>query len=229
MGVADTFGDLLLPAMDALVPIAAAISKWATENPELMKKISIAFVGFTAAVIALNIAMSLNPFVLIAIGIGALIGLLAAAYIKFENFRKIVDAVFGAIKFYINNVTIPAVQAMVSVFKTAFNAIAAIWNNTVGKLSFEIPKWVPGLGGKGFSVPKIPMLAAGGIVTSPTLAMIGEAGPEAVIPLNRMGQMGGGNNVTINVNGGDPNAVVQALRTYMRQNGSVPIKISNAF
>jgi len=230
MGVADTFGDLLLPAIDALVPIAAAISKWATENPELMKKISIAFVGFTAAVIALNIAMSLNPFVLIAIGIGALIGLLAAAYIKFENFRKIVDAVFGAIKFYINNVTIPAVKAMVDVFKTAFNAIAAIWNNTVGKLSFEIPKWVPGLGGKGFSVPKIPMLAAGGIVTSPTLAMIGEAGPEAVIPLNRMGQMGGGGTtVNINVNGGDPQSVVNALRTYMRQNGSVPIRVSNIF
>jgi phage-related minor tail protein len=81
-------------------------------------------------------------------------------------FRKIVDAVFGAIKFYINNVTIPAVQAMVSVFKTAFNAIAAIWNNTVGKLSFKVPDWVPKLGGKGFSVPKIPMLAAGGIVTA---------------------------------------------------------------
>jgi hypothetical protein len=42
-----------------------------------------------------------------------------------------------------------------------------------------------------------------------------------------MGGMGGG--VTINVNGGDPNAVVAALRSYMRQNGSVPIKISNAF
>ena len=38
-----------------------------------------------------------------------------------------------------------------------------------------------------------------------------------------------GNNVTINVNGGDPNAVVAALRTYMRQNGSVPIRVSNIF
>jgi hypothetical protein len=36
-------------------------------------------------------------------------------------------------------------------------------------------------------------------------------------------------NVTINVNGGDPNAVVSALRTYMRQNGSVPIKVSNYY
>jgi hypothetical protein len=176
--------------------------------------------------------MSLNPISLIVIGIGLLVAGLAAAYVKFERFRKIVDAVFGAIKFYINNVTIPAVQAMVSVFKTAFNAIAAIWNNTVGKLSFKVPDWVPKLGGKGFSVPKIPMLAAGGIVTGPTLAMIGEGrGPEAVIPLDRMGEfgMGGGTTVNINVNGGDPNAVVQALRTYMRQNGSVPIKISNAF
>jgi hypothetical protein len=40
---------------------------------------------------------------------------------------------------------------------------------------------------------------------------------------------GGGNNVTIHVNGGDPNAVVSALRTYMRQNGSVPIRVSNIF
>jgi len=36
-------------------------------------------------------------------------------------------------------------------------------------------------------------------------------------------------NVTINVNGGDPNAVVSALRAYMRTNGSVPIKVSNAY
>ena len=73
-------------------------------------------------------------------------------------------------------------------------------------------------------------LASGGLVTSPTIALIGEGGqPEAVIPLDRMGSMGGGAQVTINVNGGDPNAVVDALRTYMRQNGSVPIRVSNIY
>ena len=71
----------------------------------------------------------------------------------------------------------------------------------------------------------IPFMANGGVVTSPTLAVIGESGPEAVVPLDRMGSMGG-NNVTINVNGGDPNAVVDALRTYMFRNGSVPIRVS---
>ena len=37
------------------------------------------------------------------------------------------------------------------------------------------------------------------------------------------------NNVSINVYGGDPNQVVAALRTYMRTNGAVPIRISDAF
>jgi hypothetical protein len=45
-----------------------------------------------------------------------------------------------------------------------------------------------------------PALADGGIVNSPTAALIGEAGPEAVIPLNRMGSMGG-STVNIVVNG----------------------------
>jgi hypothetical protein len=84
---------------------------------------------------------------------------------------------------------------------------------------------VPGLGGKGFKIPEIPMLAQGGIVTAPTLAVVGEAGPEAVIPLDKMGMIGG-NQVTINVNGGDPNAVVDALRRYMRTNGPVPITVA---
>jgi len=35
--------------------------------------------------------------------------------------------------------------------------------------------------------------------------------------------------ITINVNGGDPNAVVQALRDYMRQNGSVPITTASLY
>jgi len=75
----------------------------------------------------------------------------------------------------------------------------------------------------------IPGLANGGIVkASPggTLALIGEGGKdEAVIPLDRAGGMGG-NNITINVQGGDPQAVVDALRRYMYQNGTIPIRVS---
>lgn len=228
----ESVGAALLPAIQAILPYLTKFATWASENPKVFLGIAGAIAAISAAIIVLNFALAANPITLIAIGIAALGAAITAAYFKFEGFRKIVDALFGAIKFYINNVTIPAFQLMFTVVKTIFNGIAAAWNNTFGKLSFKIPGWVPGVGGKGFEVPNIPMLANGGIVTGPTLAMIGEGGEsEAVIPLSRLDQMtgGGGNNVTIHVNGGDPNAVVSALRTYMRQNGSVPIRVSNIF
>jgi hypothetical protein len=233
-GVSDTFGDILLPVIDAVAPKLAAFSAWAQENPGLMKLVVGAFVGLTGAVIALNIAMSLNPVTLIALGIATLIGLLVVAYARFEGFRKIVDKVFGGIKWWIQNVTIPSFKLMLDVVKTIFNGIASLWNNTLGKLSIKIPD-IPGLPGRGkeFSIPKIPLLADGGLIMNgATLAVVGEAGPEAVIPLDRMseftGGAGGGNNVTINVNGGDPNAVVDALRRYMRTNGAVPIRVATS-
>ena len=64
-------------------------------------------------------------------------------------------------------------------------------------LSFDIPDWVPEFGGKtfGFNIPRLstvslPRLATGGITTGATLAQIGEAGREAVLPLeNNTGWM----------------------------------------
>jgi len=226
----ESIGAALLPAVEAVLPYLQKFGAWAQDNPQTFMIIAGALAAIAASIVAINIAMALNPIGLIVIGVGALIAGLAIAYTKFEGFRKIVDGVFGAIKWWITNIVIPQFNLMLTVFKTIFNGIASVWNNTIGKFSFKVPSWVPGIGGKGFDMPDIPMLANGGIVTGPTLAMIGEAGPEAVIPLDRMGQMGGGGTtVNINVNGGDPNAVVQALRTYMRQNGSIPIRTNNAF
>jgi hypothetical protein len=221
----ESIGAALLPAIEAVLPFLVAMGDWASEHPGILLAIGAAIGTIAAAIVLTNIAMALNPFSLIAIGVAGLAGLLVAAYKKFEPFRTVVDDVFGAIKWLVNNVTIPAVMTMLTVFKTVFNGIARACNSTVGKLGFSIPDWVPGIGGKGFQMPDIPMLANGGIVTGPTLALIGEAGPEAVIPLDRMGSMGGGANVTINVQGADPNAVVDALRVYMFRNGSVPITV----
>jgi hypothetical protein len=72
-------------------------------------------------------------------------------------------------------------------------------------------------------IKNIPKLAKGGIVSSPTLALIGEAGPEAVVPLSGNNAGGMGNTITINVHGGDPNAIVDALRRYNRANGPIPV------
>ncbi len=47
--------------------------------------------------------------------------------------------------------------------RSVFNWVANMWNNTMGRLKFEVPSWVPGMGGKSWSVPEIPLLASGGI------------------------------------------------------------------
>jgi hypothetical protein len=77
----------------------------------------------------------------------------------------------------------------------------------------------------------IPAFAAGGVVTAPTVGLIGEAGPEAVIPLDRMGSVGS-TNVYVTVNAGmgtDPTAVadeiVNVLQKYNRRNGALPLKV----
>jgi hypothetical protein len=227
----ESIGAALLPAIEAVLPYLQKFASWAQDNPQTFMIIAGALAAIAASIVAINIAMALNPIGLIVIGVIALIAGLAVAYTKFEGFRKLVNTIFSGIKTGFSLV-VDYLKFVAGVYKGIFNGIATAWNNTIGKLSFKIPSWVPGLGGKGFDVPNIPMLAEGGIVTGgATLAMIGERGPEAVIPLERMGEfgMGGGNNVTIHVNGGDPNAVVQALRTYMRQNGSIPIRTNNAF
>jgi hypothetical protein len=77
----------------------------------------------------------------------------------------------------------------------------------------------------------IPAMAEGGIVNKPTLALIGEAGPEAVVPLSKM-NAGGGGDVNINVTGGLSTSaeigqsVVNALRAYSRSAGPLALNIA---
>lgn len=74
----------------------------------------------------------------------------------------------------------PVKDTLVAPFRAAFNAIASAWNSTVGKLSFQVPGWVPELGGKGFSMPTIPGYATGGW-SSGGVIRVGERGPENII------------------------------------------------
>ena len=78
-------------------------------------------------------------------------------------------------------------------------------------------------------IPNIPALAMGGIVTRPTLALIGEAGPEAVVPLSGAGGRGFGGGTTIIVNTGQSvsskDDIAREIRKIMRegaQRGAVP-------
>ena len=248
----ENIGAALIPVLQKVTPMLLAFGKWAQDHTTTFLVIAGAIGGIAVAVLAVNTALKVynavqaitngltavwnalllaNPVTLIIIGVIALIAAMTALYFKFEGVRKIVDTVFGAIKNAVMggvSLITTYVQTVLNVYKTIFNTIAKLWNNTIGKLSFHIPSWVPGIGGAGFDVPDIPMLANGGIVTSPTLAMIGENGPEAVVPLNR--GMGGGVNITINGGLGTStdiaNAVYENLRFYNQNIGPLRIRTS---
>ena len=97
-----------------------------------------------------------------------------------QNVVNIFGSVFGMI---------------VNLAKVPINAVISAINWVISKInsiSVTIPDWVPGVGGTtlGFNIPTIPTLAAGGVATAPTLAMIGEGGePEAVMPLSKLAEL----------------------------------------
>lgn len=102
-----------------------------------------------------------------------------------QVFKGVWDALVNIVKAPINLI-IGFINAMVGGIVDAVNTAIGALN----KLSFDVPDWVPVIGGEtwGFDIgklskPKIPYLADGGIITQPTLAMVGEAGKEAVVPL----------------------------------------------
>ncbi len=79
-------------------------------------------------------------------------------------------------------------QGICAVAKMPINAVIGIINGVIdliNSISIDIPDWIPGIGGMhfGLDIDKIPYLAKGGIVDSPMMAIIGEAGKEAVLPL----------------------------------------------
>jgi hypothetical protein len=224
----ESIGAALLPVLEAVLPVLNKFAAWAQDNPKAFLAIAAAIGAVAAAIVVTNIAMALNPFSLIAAGVALLVVALVAAYNKFEWFRDGINAIV--------NTVIGFFAGMVNAAIGAVNAIISAYNSI--PLLPDIPKAptvpVPQLGATAAARPVagrlgIPRMAEGGIVTAPTLALIGEAGPEAVVPLDRMNTGGG---VTVNVTGGLSTsaeigqAVVNALRAYSRSAGPLALNIA---
>ena len=223
----ESIGAALLPVLEAVLPVLNKFAMWAQDNPKAFLAIAAAIGAVAAAIVVTNIAMALNPFSLIAAGVALLIVALVAAYNKFEWFRDGINAIV--------NTVIGFFAGMVNAAIGAVNAIISAYNSI--PLLPDLPKAptvpVPQLG-KTSNTPapgrmNIPRLAEGGIVSSPTLALIGEAGPEAVVPLDRLNNGGG---ITINVTGGLATSaeigesVVNALRAYSRSAGPLQLQVA---
>lgn len=114
-------------------------------------------------------------------------------------------------------------------FRGVINFIISGWNSLDFGIHVHLPAF---LGGAGFDVndviPDIPYLAKGGIVTGPTLAMLGEGGKkEAVIPLERSG-LGGmaGGRIIFDLRGGDAE-MRRWLRRIIRSDGGTEVTFAD--
>ena len=93
----ESIGAALLPVLQKVLPYLQAMADWAQQNPKAFTIIAGTIAAVAAAIVAVNVAMALNPFGLIAVGIAALVTGLTFAYTKFETFRNIVNTVLNGL------------------------------------------------------------------------------------------------------------------------------------
>lgn len=213
-GAFKAFGSALMGPLGIIIAVAAAIALL-YKNWDTVKAWLVNF-GNTVNQIWTNFSNMVGNAIA---AIGEKFPLLGA-YLQgwWESIQAVVEnikAIFTNIVDFISNVFSgnweAAWQNIVNIFGNIFGAILNFalapingiisglnWViDQVNKLSFDIPDWVPVVGGShfGFNIPHIPQfsvpaLAEGGIATSPTLAEIGEGGePEAVMPLSKLAAM----------------------------------------
>lgn len=170
--------NMLMPIMTGLISVVALVTaaQWAwniamTANP----------IGLVVAAVALIV----GGIILLATQTDWLGKAWAAVwdgilwYINWvkNNYLAAFDLMVGAGKWLVDKVTaIPgliksAFSGLFSIitapWRAAFNFISDAWNNTVGRLSWTIPGWVPGVGGKSISAPRLPKFHDGGVVPGP--------------------------------------------------------------
>jgi hypothetical protein len=169
--------------MGTLLPGMMKLGNFISDNKSLFVALGVgitaalvpAFIAWAAA--ALPAAAATTAAAAPVIALGAVVA--GAAYLIIKNWDSIksgVSTAVEAVKGFIGGLiekfqgiaggigsALSGVAGIITApYRLAFNSIAKLWNNTVGKLSFKIPSWVPGIGGKGFDVPDIPLWGGGG-------------------------------------------------------------------
>ena len=169
--------------------------------PTVIGFVTHAFSLVAGAFKALTLLLLANPFVALAAAVVALTALIVL------NWDAIVDVFKGALR-WMKQTGEKLWTPLSEGFKAAIGAIKGVWNSFAGwwnRLAISVPTidipFVGKVGGFTIDLPDLPMLAKGGIVTQPTLALIGEAGPEAVVPLDGRHGMGSGPVVNLTING----------------------------
>jgi phage-related protein len=221
----DLLVPILLELVDAMVPIVQALLPVMMEiiialAPVVIKLIE-AFLPLVLMVLPLLIGL-IEFLAPIFIGMAEIIGVIIVGAIGFlvnaiawvtenlDTFGKFFEELWTGIKTFFGTI----INGLISGFEGFVNGAVKGINrviDAINALSFTVPDWIPGIGGQKFSfnlrkvaeiaLPRVE-LANGGFVNRPTNALIGEAGPEVVMPLDRfekmMGIGSGGQGKTVN-------------------------------
>lgn len=192
---------LIIQNWDAIKGVLSTVGQWIWNN------VLLPVWNFIKGVIDIIVAIFWN-LVSVLDGITTTIGGMLKA--PFENMEETAKSVFKGVKEIFEGVgkvfkgiftgdMKTALEGFKQIFKGIFDSLWAIAKAPLNliirginslirganKIKFDVPDWVPGIGGKslGFSIPQIPLLAKGGVISRPTQAILGEAGEEAVMPL----------------------------------------------
>ena len=200
----ESIGTAFLPIFEKLLPVVQKFSAWAEKNPTLLAAV-IAGMGILAvSILAVNAAMMLNPAVAITAAVIALGVAVVMAYKKFEGFRSVVRSVVNGVLTYVEFMVNGWITAVNLIIK-AMNLIPGVDIKELGSVSFGRmggePGAAPGIHDSGAGMTQAPALSSNSRGMGPSI----------------------GNNITINVQGADPQAVVKALQTYNRTAGPIPV------
>lgn len=212
----DWIGPLIVPTLKKLGEWLVAIADWLlfTALPKLVEqaaKLAGALIGWVVD-IAPDVIRGLGAF------LGEIVSWIKddAVPLLLEQAKKLGNAVKDGIL----NGLAAAGEGALNLGRTVVNGIIRLINSQlIDRLNrafeFTIPlPFVDDIRVNPPDIPGIPQLADGGIVTGPTLALIGEAGPEAVVPLNKGGF---GGNTYVTVNGAvDPVSTARQIRDILR-------------
>lgn len=224
----ESFGYMLLPYVEKMSNAFAKLLPFIERNKKAIGVTVVVVGALAGAIVAINLAyktylaitkavavaqLFLNsaflasPITWIVLGVVALGAAFVILYKKSETFRNLLTnmvSFFKKIPGYLMTAGKSILNAITFPWRTGLTIIGKMWNATMGKLKFKIPSWIPKIGGNTFSMPqfpKIPAFAKGGIVNQPTIGLIGEAGPEAVVPLSKGGGALGGVTIINNISG----------------------------
>ena len=208
------FLPLATQVLEAIVPIIRRMGEWIEENPKLARNIALA----SAAVAGLVAIIGTLGLILIAvkpaiIAIGVVIGGLSLPILAIIGLIGVIGATLAYLvinwRQHWDNIkwaTSKVLDYLKGIFKSASEAIMGFLNPIINtaQRAINLARQARDLAGGaiggardriGGAISRVTPFADGGIVTQPTLGLVGEAGPEAIIPLNRQSGLGNTYNI----------------------------------